>query len=81
MAFQQHSGTLLRGQVLVLVFLDHTLVAGRLERRLRLDEVTRTLIVEGAGGEGAGREGGQVRKVHVVASRLGGLRDTNHQWF
>lgn len=55
--------------VLVLLgFPQHALIAGRLEGRLRLDEVPRPLIVEGAGREGAGGEGGQVRQIHVVPS-------------
>lgn len=49
------------GVVLVLLGLSHdALIAGRLEGGLRLYEMPRPLIVEGAGREGAGGEGGQV---------------------
>lgn len=59
----------LLGVVLVLLGLPHhTLIAGCLEGRLRLNKMSRSLIVESAGREGTGGEGGQVRQVHVVAS-------------
>lgn len=55
------------------VLLHHSLIAGWLEARLGLNEMSRPLIVEGAGREGAGSKGGKVGQVHVVASWLRGL--------
>lgn len=66
------------GQLVVLVLLglpQNALIAGRLESRLRLDEMPRPLVVEGAGREGGGAEGRQVGQVHAGASRLGGLEE------
>jgi len=51
----------------------NAVVAGRLKGRLRLDEVARSLIVEGAGGEDTGSELRQIGQVHAVATGLGGL--------
>lgn len=51
-----------------LCLLHHTLVAGWLEAGLGLNEMSRSLIVEGTGREGAGSKGGQVGQIHVVAS-------------
>lgn len=58
----------LRAAVVLLRVPQNAVVARGLEGRLRLDEMPRSLVVEGAGGEGAGSEGGEVRQVHAVAS-------------
>lgn len=60
--------------LILLGFLYNAVIAGGLKAWLGLDEVSRSLIVEAAGGEGAGAEGGKVRKVHDDAPRLGGLK-------
>lgn len=60
--------------LILLGVLHNTVIAGSLKARLGLDEMSRPLIVKSTGRKGAGGEGGQVRKVHDAAPRLGGLK-------